>query len=326
MTSSEIGRILEEAPDNWGNWGDADELGAANYLTSKEVLRGITTVESGTVIPLGHPIGNPGGDPTWPVPHRSQPQKYMVTDKGHIEAGKLDRAPFGGFEAANDVIHMSTHGTTHVDALGHVWYDDKLYNGFDANSTKGGLDRCGVEHLGHHGLVGKGILLDIARHRGVDHLPPRARITLEELQACAAEQGLSLDGREIVLLRTGVLEVFYESGPDAFYETYSDDGMLNEPGITYSQPLVDWFDEQEIPVFGTDTLGSEQTVSDETETLLPTHPALIRDLGIVISEMNDLSALAEACLERDSYEFCYMCAPMPIVGGTGSPVNPLAIL
>lgn len=319
--------ILEHAPSNWGEWGDGDEVGALNYLTSDEVLRGIEAVERGETFTLGLPIGRDSGDPVWPT--RSGAEHYMTKDNGVYEAGKADRTPYGHWRASDDVIHMYTHGTTHLDSLGHVWYDGELYNGFDADTTNGGLARCGIENAADHGVMGRGVLLDIARHRGVEYLRRGERVTLDELRACADDQGVDLHERDIVLLRLGALELFYDEGPDAFYDEYAgmhgDDPVLVEPGITYTEELVEWLHSMEIPVFGTDTVTAEQTVSEETDTRLPLHPALLRDQGLVISEMNKLDELAADCAVDDTYDFLYVSSPLKLVGATGSPINPLAV-
>jgi len=321
-----ISDILANAPTNWGRWGDDDELGSVNGLDSEAVLQGVATVEHGDVVTLGIPITHSDGDPTWPGSRRFPPEKYMITDKGQVDAGKLDREPFGYTEAANDIIHMSTHGSTHVDALAHVWYDDQLYNGFDAESTNGGLERCGVESMGEHGIVGRGVLLDIARYRGVDALDPGARIEVSELEACAAEQNVDVHERDVLLVRTGVIDAFYELGPEAFYERYAGAGTMNEPGLTYTDETATWFHDREIPLFGTDTFASEQTQSEETGTLLPMHPALLRDQGTAIGELFKLDELSDRCSTYDRFAFLFVAAPLKIVGGTASPINPIAIL
>lgn len=322
----DITELLTDGPDNWDRWGDDDELGAPNYLTSSEVLRGIEAVETGETFTLGTPIDAPEGDPVWPT--RSPVGHYMSQDKGTIDAGKRDRAPFGHTGSSDDLIHMFTHGTTHHDALGHVWYDNKLYNGFDATTTNGGLKHCGAEHIAEHGLVGRAVLVDIARHRGVEVLDSDERITLTELKACIDAQGVELHGHEIILLRTGCLEYFYEAGADAFYDRYGDPknpDTLLEPGLTYTSEVVEWFHESEIPVFCTDTITAEQTRSEETGTLIPLHPALLRDLGVVVTELLQLDDLAAACADDGRYDCLFVSGPLKIVGGTAAPTNPVAI-
>lgn len=308
--------FLDGVPSNWGRWGEDDELGAVNYLTNEQVLRGIRAVEDGETFALGLPIGRPEGDPVWPG--RDGTNHYMDRDKGHYESGKA--TAHGRAQGADDVVHMPLHGTTHVDAPGHIWYDDEMYNGFDANTTKGGLDRCSVDTLGDHGILGRGVLLDIARHRGVETLEPGARITLDELRECAAAQDVELEQRDVPVLRTGWLEQYYDEDGIDIYE-----GKFREPGLTHSEELLEWFHEREIPAFGTDTIANEQTISDETGTPIPLHAGLLRDQGVVFNEMLDLSALAEACDESGRYAFFYVAAPLKFVHGTGSPVNPLAV-
>ncbi len=318
MADESISEILQEAPDNWGRWGSEDEVGAVNYLNQDEVLRGIQAVNQGKTFTLGVPIGREEGDPVFPG--RTDADHYMECDKGHFESGKMEMDLAAGLEYADDVIYMFLQGTTQFDALGHVWYDDTLYNGFDAESTKGGLEHCGIKPVAEHGVIGRGILLDIARHRGVDHLNHGDRITLDELKECAGQQGIQIQQHDIPMIRTGFLEIFYEEGEEAFY---GDD--FDEPGITYTSDLVEWFHQMEFPAFGTDTIANEQTISDETGTMLPLHGALLRDQGVVFNEITKLDELAADCADDNKYDFFYVGAPLKIVEATGSPVNPVAI-
>ena len=318
MSERDISTILEDAPSNWGKWGDDDEVGALNYLTADEVLRGVRAVEHGKTFTLGVPVGRLDGDPVWPG--RSGADHYMELDKGHFESGKFDMPGAAGLEYADDVIYMFLQGTTQFDALGHVWYDDALYNGYDAKTTMGGMEYCSIEPIAEHGVVGRGVLLDVARYRGEERLQRGEEITLDDLLGCADEQGVELRKHDIPVIRTGWIELFYEEGPEAFYGDEFD-----EPGITYSQELVEWFHEMEIPSFGTDTIANEQTVSDQTETVLPLHGALLRDQGVPFNEINRLDELADDCAEDGKYDFLYVGSPLKIVEGTGSPVNPVAI-
>lgn len=318
MSDRNVSDILENAPSNWGRWGEEDELGAGNFLDEDEVLRGIQAVEHGEVHALGLPINRPGGDPV--APGRTDADHFMDPDKGHYEAGKAGAPTLAGAEFADDVLYLFLHATTHFDALGHFWYDDELYNGFSADTTKGGLGRCDVKQLGDHGVIGSAVLLDVARHRDVDSLEAGARITLSEVEACAEAQGVEIEPHDILLLRNGWLERFYEEGKKEFYSHGFD-----EPGLTYSAELVDWFHEMEIPAFGSDTVGNEQSVSDETGTAHPLHSALLRDQGVLFNELLKLDDLAAACATDGSYRCMYVASPLKIVGATGSPVNPLAI-
>ena len=312
MTDERLADVFEAAPTNWGKWGEDDERGAVNYLTEAQVLRGIRAVEHGRTFSLGVPIGREEGDPK--TPGRPDAQHYMRRDRGHYESGKVEGDDRQG---ADDVLFLPVHGTTHVDALGHAWYDDELYSGFDPETTKGGLDRCSVEPIAEHGVVGRGVLLDIARYRGVDHLERNEHVTLEELLACADEQGVEIEDSDVPLIRTGWIERFYAGDREPVLE-------YDEPGITYTEELVEWFHDTEIPAFVTDTLASEQTYS-EMGLRLPLHATLIRDQGVLFTEIALLDELAADCADDGKYDFLYTCSPLKIVGATGSPVNPIAI-
>lgn len=313
MTEDSYETAFEDAPSNWGKWGEDDECGAVNYLDKAEVLRGIQAVEKGETFTLGVPLGRKKGDPM--SSDRNQIQHYMSRDRGSYEAGK--DVPGGERQSADDVMILPVQGTTHVDALGHFWYADRMYNDFDPNTTKGGLDRLSIEPIAEHGVVGRGVLLDIARHRGVDALKRNAHIPLNELQSCAESQDVEIRKRDILVIRTGWLERFYDGEQDLIRE-------FDEPGITYSKELAEWFHEMEIPAFATDTLGNEQT-NPESGLKFPLHAAFIRDQGILFNEITRLDELADACAEDRQYSFLYTCSPLKIVGGTGSPVNPLVI-
>ena len=248
------------------------------------------------------------------TPGRPPTQHYMRRDQGHYESGKEDGDDRQG---AEDTLVIPVHGTTHVDALGHAWYGDRLYNGFDPDTTKGGLDRCSVEPIAEHGVFGRGVLLDVARHRGVPHLERDTHIPLSELETCAAEQGVEIEPRDVLLIRTGWLERFYDGDQETVLE-------FDEPGITYSEELAAWFHEMEIPAFATDTLANEQTYP-ESGIRLPLHATFIRDQGILFTEIATLDDLAADCADDGKYDMLYTCSPLKIVRGTGSPVNPVAI-
>jgi kynurenine formamidase len=315
-----VREVLKDMPKNWGRWGANDELGSINFLTKEEVLRGVKAVKSGKVFTLGIPLGRKegGGDPIYPG--RGQPLKSMAMDKGFYLNGLGPEFP-GGLEYADDVIFMFVQGTTQYDALGHVWYDDKIYNGYDATTTIGTMKKCSIQPIAEHGVVGRGVLLDVARHKGVPHLGPNEQITLDDLLKTAEKQKTRIEKHDILVIRTGWLKRFYDEGPDAFFPGKA----IAEPGITDEPALIRWFHQMEIPSFTTDTIANEQTASSVSGVFLPLHGALLRDLGIPFNEINWLEDLANDCAKDGQYEFLFVGAPLKIVGGTGSPVNPIAI-
>jgi kynurenine formamidase len=311
-----LDELLAGLPMNWGRWGADDEIGCLNYLTPQEVLRGIAEVKSGKVFTCAVPIGNPDGDPVWPG--RSGATRLMTQDRSHYTSGK--KQPLnGGLEYADDYITAFLQGSSQYDALGHTWYAGKIYNGFDAETTTGGMAKAGVDKLAQRGVVGRGVLIDMARHRGKDSLEPAETFGVEDLEQAAAAQGAEIRKHDNLLIRTGWLNVFYEKGADVFYENFV------EPGLTFSPELVRWFHEMEIVSLSTDTIANEVTVEPETGIVLPLHAALMRNLGVLFSEILWFEELAKDCADDGQWSFLYAGAPLNIVGGTGAPVNPIVI-
>jgi kynurenine formamidase len=309
--------VLADLPKNWGRWGDDDEIGCLNFQTPETVLNGVSQIKSGKVFTLGLPIGSPGGDPVWPG--RSGATRLMTQDRSHYIAGKKQAMP-GGLEYADDYITAFLQGSSQYDALGHTWYGDQIYNGYDAATTTGGMEKCGVDKLAKKGVVGRGVLVDIARHRGKDSLDKGETFTHEDLEAAAEAQGTTIEQHDNLLIRTGWLKLFYDKGPDAFYG-----GQFIEPGLTFSPELVRWFHEKEIVSLTTDTIANEVTVDSNTGIALPLHAALMRNLGVLFSEILWLDELADDCAEDGQWSFLYAGAPINVIGGTGAPVNPITI-
>ena len=298
---------------NWGRWGSDDELGTLNHVSALDVTAAAALVRVGKVITLGRRIADPDGDPMWPGRH--QPTKEMTRDKRSYERGEVQARP-GNVEAADDRIHMDLQGTTHVDALGHMWTDDLLWNGYPADSTAGGLDEASAEAIAAHGIVARAVLADIPRHRGQEHLNPNDVITLDELEACLEAQHVALEGHEGLCLRTGYLD---HHAP-AVEETN------REPGLAFGSDLVEWFAAREIAAFATDTLANEPLVDETTGRYFPLHIELMRNLGVPFLELCDFEELATACEEHQQCAFMFVAAPLRIVASSGSPVNPVAIL
>ncbi len=308
--------FLKDAPKNWGKWGPDDEVGSLNYLTTDEVLRGSAAVRSGKTFTLGVPIAHPDGDPIWPG--RRTAQRFNVRDRGDFLAGHgIDYA--GGLQDADDMIIMYLQGSTQYDALGHVWYGDHIWNGYPAESTAGSLHKASVFPIADRGIVGHAVLIDMARHRGKKVLGRGETFTHHDLLEAAAAQGTVINKRDILIIRTGWIGSFYYTPADDFYRDFL------EPGLTYSPELVQWFQDMEIPNLVTDTIANEVTVDPESGIVLPLHVALMRNLGVTLAEITLLDKLADDCAEDGQWDFLYSAGPLKVFGGTGAPVNPIAI-
>ena len=292
-----------DGPHNWGRWGPDDERGAANFVNAEQLLAAAGLVHRGKAYSLALTLQAKG----MPVnPQRSAPVHLMSIDGGDFAAGHQIE---GGFCTADDYLAMHTQTGTHIDGLGHVWYGGTLYNGFDANGIRSsGAARLGIDKLGH--LCGRGVLLDLAGHRGVPWLDGGYAITPEDLQACAQAQGTELRQGDIVLVRTGWLESYRDDNPADFW--------CANPGLGVA--AGEWIGALGVAGIGLDNFALEVHPS-ETGLIGPVHMRLIRDFGIYLMELVKLDELA-----RDRvHEFLFIAAPLPIAGGTGSPLNPLAL-
>ncbi|MBC7679239.1 MAG: cyclase family protein [Pseudorhodobacter sp.] len=311
-----LGELLADAPSNWGKWGPDDEVGSLNYLGPEQVLAAVGLVTSGKTFTLQRLIGDPKGDPVWPG--RTPAERTQILDESNWDEGAGGPAYPGGLHYADDKINAFLQGSTQYDALGHVWFDGKIWNGYDARTTIGGLAKASVEPIAQRGIVGGAVLLDMARFRGKDNLAAAETFTHEDLLACAAAQGITIEKRDILIIRTNFLKLFFELG-DAFYEGFC------EPGLVYSPELVQWFQDMEIPNLVTDTIANEVTTDPNNGVALVLHNALMRNLGVTLTEIADLELLAEDCAADKQYAFLYVAAPLKVALGSGSPVNPVVI-
>jgi kynurenine formamidase len=323
MTEASVPRTIadlfgSDPPSNWGKWGPDDEVGSLNYLTPAEVLRGVASVKTGQVLTLQVQIGSTRtkADPVWP--NRTSAVRTQTMDEGFFQRGEVAE-PRGGHHYADDKIEMYLQGSTQYDALGHLWYDGKIWNGYEASTTIGGLKKASVLPIAERGVVGRGILIDVARSRKKRWLERAEGFTHADLLEAAAKQGCRIEPRDILLVRTGWMGRFYEVPLDEFYAEW------NEPGLTYSRELVEWFQVMEIPNLVTDTLANEQSFDPETGIEMRLHCALMRNLGIAMTEACWLDDLAEACAGDGRWTFLYTAGPLKVVAGSGAPVNPIVI-
>ncbi|MPZ28272.1 MAG: cyclase family protein [Micromonosporaceae bacterium] len=277
---------------NWGRWGPADERGAINLLGPAEVRAATGLVRDGVVVPLAQPINRQTPMPS----HRIAPAHFMDRDG----ADATRSAPFG---FADDTLMLATHTGTHLDALAHVWSEDTLYNGFPSGSiTSRGARHCGIDRVPP--LVGRGVLLDLAATLG--QLPAGREITAAELERAATDAGVELQPGDLVLLRTGW---WPRAGGTA---TYFD----GEPGP--GPAAAAWLAAADIAVVGADNYAVEALPAEQ----FPVHRLLLRDHGVPILEGLDLEALAAT----GRTAFLLVISPLPLVGATASPVNPVAVL
>jgi kynurenine formamidase len=201
------------------------------------------------------------------------------------------------------------HIGTHIDALCHAWYDDALYNGFPGSGTRStsGATRCGIDKMGP--VVGRGVLLDVAGLEG-DPLRDGTAIGPHDLERAAQRAGIGVGKGDIVLIRTGWVE--HQGRADSV-------SFDSEPGLDVDAAL--WLADREIAALGADNFAVE-VIPFAQGTVFPVHQRLIRDFGVPLLEGLLLQELAAT----GRREFLFVASPLPVVGGTGSPINPIAIL
>ena len=286
----------------WNCWGADDERGALNHIGAEQVRQAAGLVRSGQVMSLAQPLS-----PRTPVPkHRAGVQHFMGRDGGDYAAGA--RRP-GGFQFAEDMVVMPLHIGTHIDALCHAWYDDALYNGFPGSGTRSpaGANRCGIDKMGP--IAGRGVLLDMVLLHG-GPLPDGRAITASDLGRAAKQAGVEPGKGDIVLIRTGWAEHQARAANVSFDA---------EPGLDLEAAL--WLAERDIAVLGADNYAVE-VLPFAVGTVFPVHQRLIRDFGIPLLEGLELKALAGT----GRGTFLFTASPLPVAGGTGSPISPIAVL
>ena len=286
----------------WNKWGPEDERGALNYIGPDQVRRATTLVRSGEVLRLAQLLSA-----RTPVPaHRCGLQHFMGRDGGDYAAGA--KRP-GGFQFAEDTVVMPLHIGTHVDALCHAWYDDKLYNGYlgDTLRSTTGATRLGIEKMPP--VVTRGVLLDLVRLKG-RLLNPGESIGRADLEAAAAAASVKPERGDAVLLRTGWLEA--QKGVKQV-------DFNIEPGIDVEAGL--WLAEAGVAMIGADNFAVE-VLPFPAGLVFPVHQCLIRDYGIALLEGLMLDPLTAS----GRHEFMFVASPLPIVGATGSPLAPVVIL
>jgi kynurenine formamidase len=306
--------VSPREPNNWGRWGDLDERGTLNHLTPDRVVAAAQLVTSGRTVSCAIPIGE-----DMPV-HPSRPHvvhTHAITGSD-IVAGLVAERDEGGFFGADDFIAMPLQSATHWDGLTHAAFDSTMYNGFWVGNvgSYGGARRLST-HLLTDTLMGRGVLLDLPRAWGVPHLEPGQPITADDLDRCAAGQGVSIGTGDILLVRTGELGWFYSLADKAEYWTGRHAGL--------SIGTVSWIHEHQVAAIGMDNRTFEVTPFEEPfDVSYPLHSRLIRDLGLTIGELWWLDDLAAACIAEERWEFPLVAPPLNVTNASGAPTAPLA--
>ena len=280
---------------NWGRWGADDEIGALNLITPAKRLQAVALVEDGVTVSLA-------GDADT-VEAVDNPYPY-----GHEMVG-----------ISSDRLSIRYHGIahTHLDALAHINDDGVFYNGYtpDADEVlENGHPKNSIHNL-KDGIVTRGVLIDIPRLRGVPYLEPGTPIYVEDLEAWEEYAGVRVSSGDALFIRTGVWARRAAEGPWLRGRRPGGRSAGLHPSV------IPWLKERDVALMGSD----HPTYVAPSELPGAVHDFALLHLGVHLFDNCDLEALGAAAAERSRWEFLLMAAPLPIRGGTGSPLNPIAV-
>ena len=304
VSAHEFRELFREVA-NWGRWADRPEAGALNHVTADRIAAAARLVRRGVTVSLGRPLDTHEGI------ENPEPAKHEMTLSMDVDIGS------GRARLAKDYIGVDYHneGHSHIDAFCHVAYDGALYGGAPSEAVTSRGSAVGAIDLLGNGLVGRGVLLDIPRVRGVRWLEPGEQVFADDLEAAEREQGVRVESGDILLVRTGHARRLADVEP---WDTTKAKAGLH-PGAAR------FLSDRGVAALGSD--GNNDTAPSTTEGVaFPIHVLALNAMGIHLLDYLQFEDLVPHCAEAGRWEFLFVAAPLKIEGGTGSPLNPIAIL
>jgi kynurenine formamidase len=298
MNQADFDRVLKEI-SNGGRGGASDQLGALNLITPAKRLEAVKLVKLGVSVSMART------PETQRAPDNPNPFEHTM-----LAYGKGSKGMFAA-DHYSVIYHGFAH--THMDSLCHFFYNDKVYNGYSRDVvTKEGALKLGIQNL-KDGVLSRGILMDIPRLKGKKYLEPGEAIYPEDLDAWEKQAGFKVSSGDVLLIRTGRWTRRAEKGAWPV-----SDGM---PGLHGS--CGKWLKERDIAILGSDG-ASDVMPSQVPGVNQPIHLFALHALGVHILDNCDFEAVAEKAAELGRWEFMLTASPIPVQGGTGSPLNPIA--
>jgi kynurenine formamidase len=315
------GDVLDEYVaklSNWGRWGAADERGTTNLITRGIVRDAARDVRTGQVIGLGLTF-DAGGPQTGYLGRHNCIRYSTLTGAEHAAGTQrlLGKPIPRGVGYADDTVVLALQSATHWDALSHVFHEGKMYNDrAAAEVTAFGAPSCDAVAL-RETLVGRAVLLDFPRAQGVDWLPDGHAIDVDQLEAAIEFAGAEIREGDIVLLRTGMLARCRVEG----WGMYAGG---DAPGLSFF--TLPWIAERGLGAVASDTWGVEVRPNELPDSFQPFHIPAVVYMGLLLGEMFDFEALAEACAEAGRWELFFSAPPIGVTGACGAPPGPVAVL
>ena len=317
MSSDVLGEYITRFC-NWERWGPADERGTSNLITPEGIRDAARGVSLGRVVSLNLPFDERG--PQTGASGRFNCLRFSTATGSDHALGSQRRAgaPYPrevGF--ADDAVMLHLQSATHWDALAHVFHRGKMYNGYPASdvTSKGAL-RCGNQALAGQ-LVGRAVLLDLPRSKGLAWLDDGYAITVADLEAAAEHHRVEIREGDMLLLRTGQMGRCLQQGWGTF-------AGGDAPGL--SLYTVPWLYERGIAAVASDTWGIEVRPHELPDSFQPFHIAAIVYLGLLVGEMFYLEEIAELCAEAARHDVFLSASPLPFTGAAGGPPGAVAIV
>lgn len=307
-SAAEMAAMFEQVK-NWGRWGADDELGALRLITPECRVAAAALVRDGVTVSLAHDVT------TEPTPQTPDPAQHHMLACGD----DLGSDGIPGYEATRDAFGTDVHGMgiTHLDALCHMFVDGQMFNGATADLvTRQGAERNSVMTAAD-GIVGRGVLLDVPAARGVGHLEPDQRITVADLQAAEARQGLEVRSGDLLVIVTG---------RDA--RTVALGGQLNPftDGLAGLHPeCLPWLRDRDVALLASDGISDPMPFGPIERWPFPVHQIAIVGIGLMLIDNCRLDTLIAECERQQRWEFLLQLSPLRLPGATGCPVNPIAV-
>jgi kynurenine formamidase len=303
MTAPEF-RQLFDTVSNWGRWNDDGRRGALNHLTPAHTAAAARTVREGVTVSLGRPLQTEAGID---VPEPADHHMTMLPD---VDGGS------GSVRFAKDYLGVDYHndGHTHIDAFSHVAVDGSFFDGKPATSVTADGAQLGAIDVLQDGLVGRAVLLDVARVRGTRWIEPGQHVFPEDLEAAERREGVVVGPGDILLVHTGHRRRLIEHGP---WDTREAKAGLHPTAALFLA-------ERRVAALGSD--GNSDTAPSTTDGIdFPVHVLAINAMGIHLLDYLQFEDVLPHCEAYSRWEFFFVAAPLRITGGTGSPLNPIAI-
>ena len=302
---------------NWRRWGKNDEIGTLNLTSAADIVAAAKLVRKGRVFSLAlnyDQQGPQGGKTKYPALGRFNPIHLMLRTGTDAYSGVLDHRKIRG---TDDIIIMPLQCGTQWDGLGHILYENTMWNGYDCrNVTSAGALKAGIEKT-RDKMIGRGVLLDVPRALGKKWLPDGFAVTNEVLDYTEKKQGVKVKRGDFLLVRTGQMEAKLAA------KTWDGYSGGDAPGLAFE--TVEWLRKKDVAAIATDTWGAEVRPNETEDTNQPWHWIAIPMMGLTVGEIFYLAELARDCAKDKRYEFLFVAPALPITGAVGSPVNPLAI-